>query len=137
MEDLNTLRVIAEKIPVAQSAYIHQDILRRIVSHRQNILSSNDGDLIKDYIYRSSDDECLVILAEIANHAPLSDDYHAVFCHLARRVFTAAGLEIPALARLNAGDRGELTTQLTGLLENLSTNIRKTQRGTLRGASVQ
>jgi len=137
MEDLSTLRVIAENIPVAQSAYLHRDILRRMASRRQNILSCYDADLITDYIERATDEECLAVLSEIANKAPLSDDYQAVFCYLARTVCTAAGLEIPTPVRLTAGGRGELTTQVNSLLENLRRDIRKAQHGTVRGVSLQ
>lgn len=137
MEDLKTLTVIVDAIPVAQSLYLPQDILSRVVSHRQYILACNDVDLVKDYINRSTDEECLAVLADISNHAPLSDDYQRVFCHLTRTVFSAASLEIPTPARPTAGDGGELTVQLDGVLENLRRGIRKAQRCTLRGASLQ
>jgi hypothetical protein len=137
MDDVSTLRLVAEKIPVAQSPYIHQDILHRMASRRQCILSCYDADLISDYIDRASDEECLAVLSEIANHAPLTDDYQGVFCHLVRTVFTAAGVDFPTPVRLTAGDRGELTTQLEVCLENLRKNIRKAQRGIMGRASFQ
>ena len=136
MEDLETLKRIAETIPTTKSCHLHPSILSRMASHRQYILSSYDVDQINDHIDRATDEECLAVLAEIADHLPLTDDYEAVFCHLTRTVFTWAGLEIPTKARLNAGDCGELTPQLSGLLESLRRDIRKAQRATMRGATL-
>jgi hypothetical protein len=137
MEDLETLKRIAEAIPTATSCHLHPSILSRMASHRQNILLSYDIDLLIDYIDRCTDEECLAVLAEIANHAPLSDNYQALFIHLTRAAFTAVGLEIPTPARLNGGDCGELAPQLGGLLDNLRRDIRKTQRAAVRGACHQ
>jgi hypothetical protein len=137
MKDLNSLREIAQMIPSAQSCYIHPDILVRMVSHRNNILLSQDPDLVIDYISRSTDEECLAVLAGIEYHAPLTANYQRVFSHLARRVFSAAGLEIPAPVRLTVGDSEELTIQQKVLLEQLRIEIRAAQLGMAGGGSLQ
>lgn len=137
MEDLHSLRMVAERIPLAQSPYLHPAILHRLVLHRQKMLSCDDVGLIKDYISRATYEESLVVLTEIQATAPLSEDYHVVFCHLVCTVYHAAGLEIPVAARLAVGNSGEPTSQMRVLMDNFRRDIRKAQRGTQRCASLQ
>lgn len=135
MEDLNSLRMDAERIPLARSPYLHPDILRRLVSHRQNMLTCDDVDLVKDYICRATDEECLAVLAGIEAYANLSDDYQWLFSHLACTVYHAAGLEIPAPARcLLVDNSGEPISRMR-VLETFRREVRKTQRGVVRGTT--
>lgn len=136
MDDLAQLRMIAERIPVSRSCYIHPDIFRRMVAHRDSILSCCDMELVKNYIDRSTDEESFAVLAEIAARAQLSADYKSIFCYLACKVYPAAGLKIPVMTRLPTDAKGELSRKHKVLLENLQRDIRNVQRNTVLRASL-
>lgn len=137
MEDLAWLRMMAERIPVSKSSYMHPDVSRRMIAHRSDMLSCNDIDLVKDYVDQSTDEETFAVLAEISARAQLSADYESIFCHLACKIYPAAGLEIPVQARLATDEKGELSPSHKLLLEKLRINIRKAQRGTVQKNVLQ
>jgi hypothetical protein len=99
MSDLDVLQEMAKNIPINTTAILPEHIQAFANALREEILACNEPGRLRCYISAALDVECLSILAEISEMAPLNDIAYQVLVSLTCSVFTEAGLAIPREAQ--------------------------------------
>lgn len=94
-------------------------------SLQEDILTCNDPERLQAYIDAALDVECLGILAEISEVAPLNEVAYKVFVSLVCSVYREAGHRVPTRAR---EEFVPLNESETAWLEDLKRQLRSAQR---------
>lgn len=127
MNGISQLRDMAGNIkPLPFNAKLDIGIVNKILSHRDNVLSCSDPEMVQAYIDKATYAECLSVLVEVLVHAPLNDDFSRIFVFLKNRVLGETNNQTD-LYDDGGDDFDNLPVRLQRLLEDFRQAVRSVQ----------